>query len=68
MFSLLVGLGIALSIRLVESKYIYFLVVICRGMPITLGEDTAVINLTFIFLLITLLATLIVLNEFHDNL
>lgn len=30
------------------------------GEPLTLGEDTPVINLTFIFLLLTLIATLIV--------
>ena len=33
------------------------------GEPLTLGEDTPVINLTFIFLLLTLIATLIVWIE-----
>lgn len=50
MFSLLVGLGVALGIRYAENP----------SEPLTLGEDTEVINLTFVFMLITLVVTLIV--------
>ena len=59
MFSLLVGLGIALTILMIKNPCGRGCGVRRRG-DSTLGEDTIVINLTFIFILITLVSTLIV--------
>ena len=50
MFSLLVGLGVSLGVLYAKNP----------TAVITLGEDTEVINLTFVFMLITLVVTLIV--------
>lgn len=67
MFSLLVGLGVALSIRYAEDPYGSDERMTCRS-DLSLGDDTEVINLTFIFLLVTLVSTLIVEIERMDHL
>ena len=59
MFNMLIGMGSSVIIMCVKS-YVFYFSLTCRGTT-DLGADTANINLTFIFLITSLLSSIIVL-------